>query len=247
MMPESNWALEPDFEEPFRAWQATPSPATSGALLKAVDPILKSAIKSYASGGESPVIRGQAKTLALDAFKNYDPARSSLRTHLLSNLQRLRRVSAQSGQVIRLPERVARDRVLLDTSTQQLADELGREPSDMEIADFTGLPLKRIAQVRKAARPLAEGRFVTESGEEETSAPAVDPLQKRYDQWLEFVHADLSPRDQYILERAMGMHGHKPMSPTNIAKALKVSPAAVSQRMQYIQTLLDKHDQIGLF
>lgn len=246
-MPNNNWALEPDYDEPFKAWQASPSPQTSGALLRAVDPVLQSAIKSYAGGGASPVIRGQAKNLALSALNTYDPTRSSLRTHLLSNLQRLRRVSAQSGQIIKLPERIARDRVLLDEATTRLTDELGRDPSDLEIADFAGLPLKRIAQVRKAARPLAEGRFVAEGDEEELAAPAVDPIQRQYDQWLEFVHGDLSPRDQFILERGLGMHGHKRMAPTAIAKAMKVSPAAISQRMAYIQTLLDKRDQVGLF
>lgn len=240
--------LEPDFLEPFNAWKASPNPTTTSALLTAVDPVLQSALRSYAGGKVSPQLRGQAKSLAIDSFGTYDPTKGKLRTHLLTNLQRLRRIQGQQAQIIRIPERISRDRSALLEASQALMETLGREPSDRELADYTGLSYKRLAQIRKAARPLAEGRFTAEVGDEgeEGFAPSVDPLEPNYDAWVRFVYDDLTPRDQFILERALGLNGHRKMAPTQIAKALKVSPAAVSQRMAYIQSLLDKREDLGI-
>src|SRR5690606_29943577 len=96
--------LEPEFHAAYTAWKTNNTPQSRGELLKAVSPVLQTAIYSYGDG-ESPALKARAKLLALEAFNTYDPTRGSLKTHLLSQLQRLRRISAQQQQTIRVPER----------------------------------------------------------------------------------------------------------------------------------------------
>ena len=240
--------LESDLKEPYEAWKQAPDPATTGALLRAVDPIINTAMRTYSgAAGASPTLRSRAKTLSLEAFQNYDPARSSMRNHLLSRLQRLQRYAGKQ-QVIPLPEQVALDRQHLSAAEAELEDRLARPPSDSEIADHTGLSLRRLESIRKAARPVAEGTLIRPGGEEGSGMydPATQSLApQKSDPWVELVYDDLGNIDKYILERGLGLHGHAPLPAGDIAKALKLSPGAVSQRMAKIQAMLDQRDELG--
>jgi DNA-directed RNA polymerase specialized sigma subunit len=238
--------LEREYEEPFNAWKTTPTPETTGHLLRTLNPVLSVAIKTYAPTQSSPVLKSRAKSIALNALGAYDPAKASLRTHLMQNLQRLRRVGGQYGQIIKVPERVVLDRRKLDDANLQLTEDFGRPPTDNELGDHLGMPLKRMREIRLAVRPLASGRFQGAEEADTGHMPAVTDLVDNSDAWVRFVYDDLRPRDRFILERSLGMNGTSPMSPLQIAKTLQISPAAVSQRMAYIQKMLDRREEVGL-
>jgi DNA-directed RNA polymerase specialized sigma24 family protein len=240
--------LEEEFVEPYEAWKAKPSPVTAGALLKSVDPILKTAMRSYGGGsGASPTLRSQAKQLTIEAFPTYDPQRGSMKSHLMGHLQRLHRLSGQEQQIIRLPERVAMDRIQVDSAVKELEDRFGRPPSEGETADYTGLSRQRLAYIRQADRPVAEGTMLrpTEEGAG-MYMPAVEQPTAEQSTWLEFVYDDLTPTDQFIMERMLAMHGHRKMNVNDIAARLRITPGAVSQRLARIQQKLDKVQDAGL-
>jgi hypothetical protein len=77
-------------------------------------------------------------------------------------------------------------------------------------------------------------------------SPQAEPLSPDDSAWISLVYSDLGPVDQYILERVLGLHGHPPTPPSRVAKELKVSPGAVSQRMEKIQAQLDRRDELGM-
>jgi DNA-directed RNA polymerase specialized sigma subunit len=235
--------LESDFEAPYQAWRLQPSPANSSALLQSVQPVLDTALRTY--GGGLPNLKSKAKQLALDAFQTYDPSRGKLKTHLLTNLQRLQREAMQARQIIQVPERVTLDRMKLQGAETDFLEQFGRDPSDVELADFAGLSLKRIKHVRRAARPLLEGQITREDDEDDgTFAPAAVALHRDYRPLLQFVYDDLGPRDQFLLERLAGLHGHRKHAPGELARLLKISPAAVSQRISGIQQQIDRLMQL---
>lgn len=243
-----NNMLEPNYNEPYNAWMMNPSPETMGPLLKAVDPVLKTAARSFTGpSAKNTNIHAQAKQLAAEAFSTYDPQKGPLKAHLMSRLQRLRRVAAQQRQIIRLPEQVAVNQMQISSATAELEDKLGRPPSSRELADYTGLSMKRLAYVQGSGRPLAESTISRMDDEGRGGYdPSVRSLAIEQDPWQEFIYDDVDATNQFIMERALGMHGHKPTSPTKIAQMLKISPAAVSQRMAYIQAKLDKRDELGM-
>lgn len=242
--------LEKDLVEPYEAWKTQPSPAATGALLKRVDPIINTAMRSYGSGsGSSPTMRSKAKKLAIEAFDTYDPTRGSMKSHLMGHLQRLHRLAGQEQQIIKLPERVAINKLQVDNASRELEDQLGRQASDQELADYTGLSKARLAYIRQAGKPVAEGNVLRPDDEGSGMyVPGVEQvgLEPQQSTWLEFVYEDLSPRDQYIMERMLGLHGHRKMNVNQLANALQITPGAVSQRLSRIQQQLDKIQDAGL-
>lgn len=241
--------LEPEYAEAFGAWQATPTPQTRSQLLKQVDPVISTAIKSYggASAG-SPVLRSHARRMALKSFGTYDPAKGGLKTHLLSQLRRLQRTGAQQAQIISVPEQVALDRRHLNETEQSLRITLGREPSDQQLANHTGLSLKRLSYVRQTSPPVAVGKLLSQMPAESRTLPASsipghDPL---IEGWEELVYHDLDQTDQVIFDYLTGSHGRGMLNTGDIAKRLGVTPSAVSQRAARIQGQLDERLSVGV-
>jgi len=238
--------LEPEFKEHFDTWKATPNPQTTGNLLKVVDPVIDSALKTYAGRATSPTLRSKAKLLAVDAFQRYDPSRAKLRTHLMSHLQGLRRASAQESQIISIPERVGLDLHRLRMSENELRDKLGRDPSDMELADHTSLSRKRIEYIRKAQPGLAEGALAPEGEADEGQGIGPGVVGPENNTWVNFIYHDLSPVDQVIMEHTLGLHGKPVLPKQHIAAKLRLSPGAISQRAAKIQEKLDRKDELGV-
>lgn len=242
----SNYLLEPEFREHYESWKATPNPQTTSNLLKVVDPVIDSALKTYAARGNSPTLRSKAKLLAVDAFQRYDPSRAKLRTHLMSHLQGLRRASAQESQIISIPERVGLDLHHLRMSENELRDKLGREPSDMELADHTSLSRRRIEYIRKAQPGLAEGAMAPEGEADEGQGIGPGVVGPENDTWVNFVYHDLSPVDQVIMEHTLGLHGKPVLPKQHIAAKLRLSAGAISQRAAKIQEKIDRKDELGV-
>ncbi len=241
----SDWRLEAEFNKPYTAWKSAPSPRTTGDMLRAVDPIINKGLSSYAGAGRtSPVLRSHAKQIAISALESYDPKRAKLQTHLLTHLQGLQRVASQQRRVLSIPERVLLDRYHLSEDTANLQDMLGRDPSDKELADRSGLSLKRIEYIRRLNTPLSEGSFSANAEGLSLPAPAVQ--QQETDTWVEFVYGDLNDIDKKILEHTLGLHGSRQLSSQQIAQKLRISAGAVSQRAERIQKKLNQRDELGI-
>jgi hypothetical protein len=110
-----------------------------------------------------------------------------------------------------------------------------------EIADKTGISVKRINYVSKFRYPMSQGSF-SGMGEEENEmfSPAVE--QGPSNTWFEFVYSDLDPTNQKIMEWTLGLHGQKPLSNQAIARKLRMTPGAVSQRKAKIQYILNQEE-----
>lgn len=238
--------LEPEFEPHYTAWKARPSPETTDALLKALNPVMSSALRTYAGPG-SPTLKSRAKRMVLDALPRYDPQQAKLRTHLMTNLQSLRRASADEQSLVHVPERIRLDQHHLYTANNELLDRLGREPSTGELAAHTGLSLKRLAHIRKARGSLAEGQVTgtNEEGEETGDMPNTVLPTAKNNIWERFIYEDLPARDQFIMEHVLGLHGKQRLPKGEIAKRLGISAGAVSQRAAKIQSLLDRREELG--
>ena len=243
--------LDDTFAPAFESWKADPTPEASSNLLKALDPVINEALRSY--GGvqaDSPQLRGAAKVMTLKVMPNYDPNAAKVRTYLLSQLQSLRRASVRQGDVVRVPEPAIVDQGRLRRAELELRDELSRDPSDMELADRAGLSLKRIGRVRQLTSPSYSEGSQTRMGAdgEYTLTPVVvgqmsDKTQKL---WQEMVYMDLDPVDQLIMEHTLGLHGKPVLQNREIAGRLRVTPGAVSQRKTRIQKKLDLSPLAGL-
>ncbi len=237
--------LEPEFEPHYLSWKANPTPDNTSHLIKAINPVLSAAQRTYGIPG-SPTMASRAKALALDAVGKYDPTKAKLRTHLMFQLQGLRRYAAKESQILSVPEQVALDYGHLRDSENELKDRLGRDPSDTELADHMKLSIKRIHYIRKMSPTYSEGSYQrpTEDGED-IYTPAIS-TPSDVGAWHEFVYHDLTPIDQVIMEHSLGLHGKKILSNQDIARRLKLSPGAISQRKAQIQAKLDLREELGV-
>jgi DNA-directed RNA polymerase specialized sigma subunit len=220
-----------DLDQAYKNWSANPTQDAMGSMLDSFEPVIQSALTSYAGGNKG--LHSQAKKLAAQAVQNYDPTQGTkLQTYLMSQLQPLRRLHATRSGSVRVPERVRADLYHLRQAQQNFHDRFGRDAADSELAEQMGVPIPRIRHVRKFMKhEMPESALVmpSDEGDNEVFYPGVQQTNPN-DVWLEYVHHDASPIDQKILEWKTGYNGKQKLSTLEIARRLRISPSAVSQR-----------------
>ena len=239
-MPENY--LESEFTDIYDKWKSDPTQDNNAEILNTLSPVISGATRMHV-GSDNPLLRSQARRMTLRALKTYDPSRSRLKTHLTNHLRGLKRVSRKQSTVLAVPERVALDKYNLDLSNQELADELGREPSVSELADKTGLSSRRIAHVRCYMPAVAEGTMQRQ----DDFLGAVRPAVSSSNTWQEIVYEEAAPLDKKIMEWTLGLGGQAVLPNAEIARRLKRSPGAISQRKQKLQELLDQEETLSPF
>jgi RNA polymerase primary sigma factor len=234
-------AGDQEFNAVFDQWKKQRTPELNTKLIQTVQPVIDTAVTSYGGKTPSPNLKARAKLLALDAMDSYDPARGNVKNHLLSQLQRIRRLSAKEQNIISIPEQVGLDFGHLNKAETELVDSLGRDPTDEELADFTGLSTRRIRKVRAFNQPVAEGMtaVTSEDGANTDVASTLPNSKNSFESWLDFVYGDLAPTDKLIMDMTLGRNGRKKTDTKDIARRLNITPGAVSQRAAKIQQMID--------
>lgn len=241
---QTAYGASPDFDTLYPQWQQQQTPELNTRVIGAIQPIVDTAVSSYAGANASPTIKNKARLMALKALHTYDPNKGTVKTHLLSQLQSLRRLSAKEQNIISLPEQVGLDFQRLSAAENELRDSLSRDPTDDEIADATGLSTRRIKKIRSFNQPISEGMTAMQAGHSEDAAntdieSTLPNYTKHTDAWLDFVHGDLSPTDKLIMDMTLGRNGRRKASTQDIARRLNITPGAVSQRAAKIQSMID--------
>ena len=240
--------LEPDYQADFEAWQKAPTPESTSQMLATIEPAISRGIQThFGSRDISPTLKSHARRLALQALKTYDPYQSRLSTHVINHLQGLRRVARRQQQIFRVPERVASDQAFVNEQRTHLTDQMGREPSTAELADHTGLSMKRLAYLTQFRTPTAEGTLSALQTEDGDGSGFIPSVMSSSDTATEAVYGDLDGMNQRIMELGLGLHGHRTMSNPDIARMLRLSPGAVSQRKALIQGKLQEMQGLNLF
>lgn len=241
-----NSQLEDKYRSPYEAWKSVPGPASNAQILTHVQPIIDGAIKTHV-GQSNPLLVSRARRMALDGLRSYDPSVGRLETHLYNQLQGLKRVNRQQTQVMRVPERMQIDKAKLSAAAQDFLNENGREPTDAELADYTGFSLRRMAHVRRYNPAVAEGAVADPLTGQGYSGGVIDPHRATRSAWMQLVYDDLDPYHQKIMEYGLGLNGRKKLSNMAIAAKMGRSPGAISQAKLRIQKMLDEAEEISPF
>jgi DNA-directed RNA polymerase specialized sigma subunit len=185
---------------------------------------------SYAGGNEA--FHTQAKKLTAQGFKTYDPRLGAkLHSHLMNQLQPLRRVTQRRTNIVHVPERVQSDLYHLRQAQQSYFDRFGHEAADSELSEQMGVPMSRLKHLRKFMRQETSESNMQMPGEEGSEPFYPGSAQASPESvWMEYVHHDSNPIDQKILEWKTGYNGKEIVSTQEIAKRLRITPSAVSQR-----------------
>ena len=235
--------LEPEYRDAYDTWSQDQTPAANSAILGVIDPIVSKGVSMY--GGNSPLSRSRGRKLALEGLGTYDRKRSRLQSHLINQLKGLQRIARQQQEVVHAPERVLLDKMKLQRYEQDFLDEVGRDATDDELANQSGFSLRRIKHIRKWQPGMTSGQLTDISPN--LSGGQFGRDEKSQGAWLEVVYDSLSPLDQKIMELSLGLHGRKPLSNQEIAKKLRRTPGAVSQRKKKIQEIIREEEGLSPF
>jgi DNA-directed RNA polymerase specialized sigma subunit len=238
--------LEDKYKDDYSSWSGNPTKSTAGKLLATVQSEIDRGISAHI-GQANPMITSRARGLALQAIKTYDPSKARLGTHIVNSLQGLKRISRKQTNILSIPERVSIDQANIANVHTNLSDTLGREPTLDEVADSSGLSKKRLAYIKKFSSGTASGTFLNTVGPEmEGFMPAVEQ-EDDGGNWIEFVYSDMDDVNKKIMEWTLGLHGSPTYSNIEISRRLRITPGAVSQRKQIIQSVLDQKQELDPF
>jgi len=153
--------------------------------------------------------------------------------------QSIKRALANQSKTIRLPihmvDKIARMRRIASS----LAESLGREPSDDELAEELGLPRQKIAMLKQASQrptsldaPINESD-ATEYGEVISDENATSPLDALSDKNLhgeiDGLLSILNERERRIIDERFGLNGLKPMLLEDVGREFGVSRERIRQ------------------
>lgn len=217
----------PDADLAYSRWKVAPSPHSMSDVLKGVEPVIKSQISRFPGTNET-LLRSEARRLAVQAVKTYDPAHgSSLQTHVFNHLRPLARFTQKTSRAVTVPRDAREGIANLMRAKQDFMEEHGREPSDAELQDLTGLSGDKFSRLSGMAF------YEMPEGKQETPV-AVTPEDSRIGMWTDFVYHDLPNRDRLIMDYRLGRNGRPVTDVNKIAAILKVDPSYVHKRVKSI-------------
>lgn len=188
----------------WEQWNRTKSPQDLQTLLNHLQPLINQQVNRWAGGLSRDALEMQAKLLAVEAIKTYNPAMgASLGTHVTNRLQKLSRLVYTHTNALRLPEHKAISMASFSVAQDALKNELGREPSHVELADHLGWTRQRVGEFQRAY----DRRELLGSGD---FNPAQFPVADQDDPIISFVYHDMEPKQQRLFEHMTG-YGNKPV------------------------------------
>ncbi|MFC7339173.1 RNA polymerase sigma factor RpoD/SigA [Haloferula chungangensis] len=177
----------------------------------------------------------------MTAVDRYDPDKGAKLSSYASwwIKQSVKRALANQGKTIRLPihtvEKIARVRRI----TALMTEALGREPTNEELSEETGIPIKKLSMIRQASQrptsldaPLNEGKQ-TMFGDLIGDESALDPLEaltnSNLHEQLDELLGLLDERETRIINSRFGLHGRKPMNLEEVGRDFGVTRERIRQ------------------
>lgn len=153
--------------------------------------------------------------------------------------QSIKRALANQSKTIRLPVHLVDKLAKMRRLAMQLTEELGREPTDEELAEELGVPIRKIAQLKRVSmRPSSLNSLVgdedsTELGELVADESAKTALEVLSDENLQAALKEVWPvldeRERMILSLRFPMEGEKSLTLEEVGKKLKVTRERIRQ------------------
>ncbi|MEO1836957.1 MAG: RNA polymerase sigma factor RpoD/SigA [Akkermansiaceae bacterium] len=161
--------------------------------------------------------------------------------------QSIKRALANQSKTIRLPVHMVDKIAKMRRITMLMGEQMGREPTDDEIAEEIGIPRKKLAFLRRASKrptsldgPVNEGES-TNYGEIIGDERALNPLDALADKNLHHQLDDLldvlDDREHRIIDARFGLNGNTPMTLEEVGREFGVT----RERIRQVQNVaLDK-------
>ncbi len=164
--------------------------------------------------------------------------------------QSIKRALANQSKTIRLPVHMVDKIAKMRRISSMLAEALGREPTDEELADEVGLPRRKLAMLKQASQrptsldaPINDGES-TEFGEIISDERAENPLDMLADKNLhgeiDGLLSVLDDRERRIIDERFGLNGKKPLTLEEVGREFGVTRERIRQLQNSALTKMRK-------
>lgn len=219
----------------YTSWRNSRAPEDLHRVVQHLQPTIRYSLASVGAL-DDPVVFSKALLHTAQAVEKFDPSQpgaASLPTYVSSQLRQISRDARASRSIVKMPERIQLDAYKLSKARKAYADQHGRDPDTLELADFTGMPVKRIEKVNRFSFALPT--------EEQAGDLAASEGPDYEREALDYVYHDADHTDRRILEMKTGYGGNPQLSPQAIALAMNLTPSQLSRRSM---RLADKINRI---
>lgn len=231
--------------EMLRAFKKDPGQHTFMPLYQSFKPLIMKAAQRNMFG--SPIPQAAHVAFAaqsfLDAVRTHDPAKGGFGTHMFNTVsQKGKRLNLHYQNIGYIPESRATKYQAFQTASFLLKEQLGREPSTLEIADEMAMPPIEIERLRKE---IKQDLVLNEN------LPSVGPAFAQSNKAMAAAHDiqySLIPKHRVVLERTVGLNGVQPLLTKSgkpdigaIAKAANLSVAEVRSARKTISRKMQEH------
>jgi DNA-directed RNA polymerase specialized sigma subunit len=227
---------EPTVDDLYKTYKSQPTQDNLSSVVASLHPTINYALSAVGSQND-PVVKSKALVHTAKAIQKYDPSfGASLPTYISSQLKQLSRASRQARSITKIPERVQIEGFKLFQAQKKFEDEHGREPDVLELADYTGMPVKRIEKIRKYSYTMPSESQIPDIETEES-----EPNFQR--EAMDYVYHDADYLDRKILEYKTGYGGMPTMEPKHIALKLQLTPSQLSRRSAKLTAKINQIEQ----
>jgi DNA-directed RNA polymerase specialized sigma subunit len=207
-------------------------------LINSLTPVIKSQVNKFSNSGVPiAALELEGKRLASKALDSYDPTKSQLNTHVITNLQKLSRFTTNYQNIGYIPEPRALMIGRYNTMFSNLYEMLGREPSITELAEALRISSNEVTRLQAEMRndlqmelPDAEEGG---GGFHVYMMPDVENPETR--QIINFVYFDADQINKKIMEYLIPGVGSEPkLTGTEIKRRLNLTDLEYTRRRNEI-------------
>lgn len=200
-------------------------------LLSSLSPLINSQVNKYVNSGLPKLsIELEGFKLAGHALDTYDPSKSQLNTHVTNNLKKLSRFVTDYQNIGHIPEPRALIIGQYNAVKSNLSDELGREPTSIEISDTMNVSINEVERLQTELRKDLFMSNIAEDEDDVAFYEFVNPTEQSsgYKEALEFVYFDSSPQEQRIIEAYTGIYGKPKKKTKDLLKELNITDSQLN-------------------
>jgi DNA-directed RNA polymerase sigma subunit (sigma70/sigma32) len=233
-------------EEELKLWGdwKLGSKVAQNKLIKSLDPLLQSQINRYQHPSiPRSALEAEARKLALEAFKTYDPSKAQLGTHVTNHQKHLQRYVLNYVNIGKIPENRALAVGKFQKIKQNLMEDLGREPNTVELADsLTWAP----REVERMENELRKDLAITTGGEEEAFFENIMFSTDTTSEILFFAYYEADQEEKLIFEYSFGWGGKPKLDVKDIALRIGKPEVYVRRKRIKFAEKVNKAKRMGI-
>lgn len=223
--------------ELWRAWKASgESPEALKPLVRSFRPMIHSKASAYKGRVRmipDSTIEAEFYLRFVDALRSYDPSKGSLGTYVYRYLDKAKRFIVENQNIGRIPENRAYKIKIFLTARDTLSEELGRQPTNAELAKNLGWDSAEVDRMESELR----NDLVSQGFEEDPYAFT----PSKSEETLRLFKYELSGEEREVYEYLTGFGKPQMLSTGDIAKKMGIPDYKVSRIKQGIQTKLKRY------